>query len=586
MIGSGVIRSFLAGLGLTALAALLFAGSFPNPLIENGVPFFAWIALVPVFFLLYKVSLGASVLWGALYGYTAYLLFNYWLASFHPLAGIIVHGIYMLYMALLFFALKLAIVFCPRRAYIAHWAIWLAYEYIRTLGFLGYPYGVIGYSQWRVIPLIQIADIFGVWGVSALVVFPSAWLAAAFAARSGGERGAIAARVPGAIAAVACKAARKVASFYRRERVSAVGWLAALAAALFYGIAVPSNFSDAPRANLALIQHNSDPWRGGLEAFRRNFEVLARLSDEALAAYPRPDMVVWSETAFVPRIHWQRAYRDDQDMWLLVRDLLDYLAEQDVPFVIGNHDGRRDPARNPDFLDGFRVDFNAALLFEGGEIVDVYRKVHLVPFTEHFPFRDRFPRVYRWLRDADTHFWDPGTELTVFSGPGFYFSTPICFEDSFGYLPRAFVRGGAEVLVNLSNKAWAGSLASQNQQLGMAVFRAVENRRSVVRATSSGQTAGIDPAGRVIATAPPFAEAWLAVQVPIVRDRMTIYTRFGDFLGIGFALAAGLLLIISGVLYIMAMCKRRRAHAEPAKVSGGFPDRTAKAGEIPQRRKR
>ncbi|MCL2194305.1 MAG: apolipoprotein N-acyltransferase, partial [Treponema sp.] len=74
-----MIKSFFEGLGLTAIAALLFAGSFPNPLIENGVPFLAWVAYVPVFFLLYRVSLGVSALWGALYGYTAYLLFNYWL---------------------------------------------------------------------------------------------------------------------------------------------------------------------------------------------------------------------------------------------------------------------------------------------------------------------------------------------------------------------------------------------------------------------------------------------------------------------------------------------------------------------------
>jgi len=556
-----MIKSFAAGLGLTALAALLFAGSFPNPLIENGLPVFAWVALVPVFFLLYRASLGASALWGALYGYTAYLLFNYWLASFHPLAGIIVHGIYMLYMALLFLALKLAIVFFPRRAYFAHWVIWLAYEYVSTLGFLGYPYGVIGYSQWRVLPVIQIADIFGVWGVSALVVFPSAWLAAAFAAGSGGGPGALAAKFPVAVAALARKAAFKVVVFYRRERVSAIGWFAAFVAALFYGFAVPADFSDAPHTNIALIQHNTDPWRGGLADIRRNLEILTRLSDEALAAYPKPDMVVWSETAFVPRIHWNRTYRPDQDAWLLVRDLLDYMAGQDVPFVIGNHDGRRDPVRNPNFLEGFRVDFNAALLFEGGEITEVYRKMHLVPFTEHFPFRDRFPRVYQWLRDADTHIWDPGTEFTVFSGPGFYFSTPICFEDSFGYLPRAFVRRGAEVIVNLSNKAWAGSLTSQNQQLGMAVFRAVENRRSVVRATSSGQTAGIAPDGRVVAMAPPFAEAWLTVSVPIIRDRATIYTRFGDFLGIGFAIAAVLLLVVGGVLRVRAKTLRKTPKA-------------------------
>ncbi|MCL2128487.1 MAG: apolipoprotein N-acyltransferase, partial [Treponema sp.] len=97
-------------LGLTLLSVLLFAGSFPNLLVENGIPYFAWIAYVPVFILLYRVSLSASVFWGALYGFTAYGLFNYWLTAFHPLAGLIVGSIYLVYTAALFFFLKLAVV--------------------------------------------------------------------------------------------------------------------------------------------------------------------------------------------------------------------------------------------------------------------------------------------------------------------------------------------------------------------------------------------------------------------------------------------------------------------------------------------
>jgi len=562
---------FFAGLGLTLLAALLFAGAFPNPVFENGVPLLAWFAFVPVFFLLYRSGFVASALWGALYGYASYLLFNYWLSTFHPLAGLIVHGIYMLYMAALFLVLKLAVVLFPRRAYLAHWVIWLAYEYLRTLGFLGYPYGIIGYTQWQVIPVIQIAEVFGVWGVSALVVFPSAWLAAALGRDSASAPSSSPAASPLALpaakpsakpllAAAFRVAGVRVAAFFRRERAAAVGWLAALALTLVYGFAFTPDFSDSPNVNIALIQHNADPWRGGTPEFRRNFEVLTRLSDEALAAYPKPDIVVWSETAFVPRIHWHYTYREpgDQQAWLLVRDLLAYLDAQDVPFVIGNHDGRRDPSRNPNPAEGFAVNFNAALLFEAGSITAVYRKMHLVPFTEHFPFGQRFPGVYSYLRAFAAHFWEYGTELTVFRGPGFYFSTPICFEDSFGYIPRAFVRSGAEVIVNLSNKAWADSLASQNQQLAMAVFRAVENRRAVVRSTSSGQTAGISPCGRILAAAPPFAEAWVTVPTPVVREVTTVYTRFGDFAGVAFAAAAAVLLIIGGVSCTMGKVRWRR----------------------------
>jgi apolipoprotein N-acyltransferase len=182
------VKPFFVNLALTVVAVLLFAGSFPNLIITNGFPFFAWFAYVPIFILLKRVGLAASVFWGALYGYAAYGLFNYWLGAFHPLAGTIVGLIYLVFLATLFFLLKLADILFPRRGYLVQWIIWPAYEYLRTLGFLGYPYGITGYSQWTMIPLIQIAGIFGVWGVSALVVFPSAWLGAALGGNSLAQR--------------------------------------------------------------------------------------------------------------------------------------------------------------------------------------------------------------------------------------------------------------------------------------------------------------------------------------------------------------------------------------------------------------
>jgi apolipoprotein N-acyltransferase len=312
------------------------------------------------------------------------------------------------------------------------------------------------------------------------------------------------------------------------------------------------DYSASPSARIALVQHNTDPWRGGIAEYRKNYEVLRRLSDEALRAEPKPDLVVWSETAFVPRIYWHTTYRDDPSSWALVKDLLDYLRLQDVPFVIGNDDARKEPAKNP--RDDYRVDYNAVMLFERGNLTDLYRKLRLVPFTEHFPYEKQLPWVYRTLKNADTHFWEKGAEATVFSLPGFSFSSPICFEDTFGCLSREFVRNGAEIIVNLSNDAWSKSLPAQNQHLSMAVFRAVENRRAMVRSTASGQTCAVDPNGRVIAMAPPFTESWITVEVPIMKTA-ALYTRYGDFPAWVFVFAAGALLILGFVFYIMKIVK-------------------------------
>jgi len=575
------ILSFLINLGLAALSILLFAGSFPNLLFENGLPFLAWIAYAPIFILLRRVSLGASVFWGALYGYAAYGLFNYWLTAFHPLAGLIVGSIYLVYNAALFFFLRLALVLFPKRAYLVQWLIWMAYEYLKTKGFLGYSYGITGYSQWRMIPLIQIANIFGVWGVSALVVFPSVLIAHVI--KGNGERG----RGNGEEVADSKEQVTKSKGNRDHCMRSFLGnisqslhtkilfpspcslfpffiWLAFLLASLIYGLAQPSDFSASPQANIALIQHNTDPWKGGITEYRNNLTVLKKLSNEALASEPKPDMVVWSETAFVPRIFWHETYRDDHASWILVKELLDYLSTQEVPFLIGNDDARKDPSKNPNVKENYRIDYNAAMLFENGKEKGVYRKLHLVPFTEHFPYKKQLPAIHSALVKADTHFWEKGSEAKVFEGPGFKFSTPICFEDTFGYISRKFARNGAQVIVNISNDAWSKSLPAQNQHLSMAVFRSVENRLSMVRATASGQTCGIAPNGKVIAMASPFTEAALMVAIPLVKGD-TVYTRFGDFLAVGFTAAAVSLLIFGATVGII----KKRGGTDRVRTSKG-----------------
>ncbi|WP_304225119.1 apolipoprotein N-acyltransferase [Gracilinema caldarium] len=515
------------------LASVLFALSFPNLFVTNGISLLAWVAYVPVFIAISRIGLGASIFWGALYGYTAYGLFNYWLSVFHPLAGVIVGCIYLTYFAILFPLLKLAERLFPKKYYIVQWLLWLSYEFLRTKGFLGYAYGITGYSQWQVLPLIQISALFGVWAVSALVVFPSTYFAAWIVYNIKNPT-------------------QYWFSFIKKEWIAPSLWFCALIASLIYGFISPVSYEQAPKARVALIQHNTDPWRGGIVAYRQNFAILKRLSLEAVSQEQKPDLVVWSETAFVPRIYWHKTYRDDQESYELVKDLLDFLATQDIPYVIGNDDGRREVTEEGIWD---KVDYNAAILFKKGEEQQIYRKMHLVPFTEHFPYKKQLPFMYEALRNADTHFWKKGTEVTVFDANGIKFSTPICFEDTFGYISRRFVQNGAELIVNLTNDAWSKSLPSQMQHATMAVFRAIENRRSVVRSTASGQTCAIDPNGRIIAMAPAFTEVQLTVDIPLL-SQTTWYTKYGDFLAWIFLSISGLSLLLAVVRLTIRACHR------------------------------
>ena len=319
---------------------------------------------------------------------------------------------------------------------------------------------------------------------------------------------------------------------------------------------LPVDYGAAPRWRVALIQQNTDPWRGGYVAYERSLEVLLRQSRRALAE-DDPQAVIWSETSFVPGIDWHTRYRQgDRESvrkYELVRRLRAFLDEQPVPFVVGNGDGQKRGG------DGERINYNATLLFRDGAIAQTYRKLHLVPFSEHFP--DWGPRFIRdLLVRFDTHFWEQGEDLTVFDA-GVRFSTPICFEDSFGYLNRDFINAGAQVIVNMSNDGWSKSVPAQMQHMAMAVFRAAENRRSVVRAGNSGMTAIIEPSGRITELLEPFVEGRLIGDVPVFDGADTLYTRAGDWLGA--TLTAGAFLLVAAAAGGQLLRRSRRSRGKP-----------------------
>jgi apolipoprotein N-acyltransferase len=500
------------------VAALLFAAAFPNPLFHDGFAAAAYVAYLPLFCVIYRANVRACVFFGALFGFLSTIFFNWWLYNYHPVALPVVAAILLVYYALFFPLLRLAVILFPRRHYLVQWLLWLGFEYLRSLGFLGYTYGISGYSQWRVLPLLQIASVGGVWAVSAFVLFPQIFAAWALNC----------AAVPRAAAACAR------GFFGRRDiAVPVIAYGLALACALVYGIPRLGDYGGMPWRNVALIQQNDDPWKNNVREYRETLRRLRLLSDRALDENPDapPALVVWPETAFIPMIYWHTHYRTDNEYYQLVKDLRGYLAEKSVPFLIGNDDGRRETR------DGRveRVDYNAALLFEGGELRDVYRKQHLVPFAEYFPYKKQLPFVNAALAAAGFTFWEPGSRPLVFEtrptgeGAGLRFSTPICFEDAFGDISRTFTQDGAQLIVNITNDSWGASLSCQMQHLAMSVVRAVENGRSVVRAATSGQTAAIAPDGRILAMAVPFTQTYLNVNVPI-SDARTWYTRGGDFL--------------------------------------------------------
>ena len=492
------------GMLLAVCSALLLSLALPNDLFPLGSPLFGVACLAPLLVAVYHSrSYGQAAWLGALFGTCSSVLSNFWLLFFQSFSVWTLGGVtlaYLGYHALLAPILRYA-AGAPRawRPF-AVAAVWALYEYLKSSGYLGYPWGLVAYPVHAITPLVQFVEITGVWGLCLLMATVNAvaaeWLE------------------------LLVLAARRVPT--QLWRCSAVVALLA-AAALGYGaVALQREIPAAGSADLVLVQHNANPWLSGDDA--GTMRTLEALTAEGIAADPAvPDLVVWSETAVR---YWMVAPQDPETVPLAPAALprLHVPLLTGVPWVV-----TQDP---------FAAMNAAMLVAPGGAVLDHYGKQHLVPFAESVPF---------WELPAIRHFfsqviglhavWVPGGEATIFSlplrnGGMVRFATPICFEDAFPDLNRRFIRAGADLLVNLTNDAWSQTVSAETQHFVAAKLRAVENRRVLIRATNGGVTAAIDPWGRVIGeVAPLFTATSLRLQVPVYRPSSdTPYTRFGDYL--------------------------------------------------------
>lgn len=542
---------------LILLASILFAASFPNAVFPSGLGFIIGIALFPVGILIQRTNKYKAILYGFLYGNLAYLLFNIWLGKFSPTAFLIVPPIYGGYFMLVFFLLRLAYEHFGKYTFLMQSIIWLMYEYWRSVGFLGYTFGTLGYA-WAFYPSwIQSAQIFGVWGITFFIAILSFLFAQAYDTQHSAsikipliKIGARLLRIPMAIKHYFYFIMQH--TFYRKSFMVYAGIFIVM---FVYGIISISihekEYAKTKTTRIALMQHVTDPWKGGIVAYRTGLQTLIAQSKSVLESENPPEIVVWSETAFVPSISYHTKYRESPVYVRLINELYNFLAQYpDTEFLIGNGEGVKLPNEQGILQ---RENYNASLFFEGSEKKDSYYKINLVPFTEYFPYKNSVPKFYAFLEKQDVHFWLPGEKYTVFEGKTANFSTPICFEDGFGVLNTKFVKNGADILINITNDAWSGVEMNAMQHLQMSIMRAVENKRSVVRSANSGMTAVINPSGRITAMLPSFTQAVLIEDVPVYNASTTFYTKFNDWF-IVFMFGIGIIGIIIRII------KNKKSH--------------------------
>ncbi len=542
---------------LLILSVTLFWLSNPNIFFENGLSFLAWINYLPVLLLIKKSKIQEVLIYGSVYGALSYGLYGYWLNSFHPLGLIIVCIAYFIICAILFGILKWADLICSKNTWLLQFFCICGYEYIKTLGYFGMNYGVTAYTQWNNILLIQICSVAGVFGLNLLVIFPSVFLFSFITKKF--EKRRLLNQVDNVrkshISAYVKKEQQLSITSLKLTYISGCIWLILMVASLLYGSKVIKNYSEKEFVTVAAIQNNESPWKDGIEEYSQNVRNLIQLTEEALSLSSEIDFVVWPETAVAPSIIYNYDYGTDVRRFMLVSQILNFIDENNVVFVIGN-------AHDVELRGADKVRYNSSLVFESGKNVhppkpEIYSKMKLVPFTESFPWKNTFPSLYIKLLNGNTHMWEKGTDYTVFDYRGLKFSTPICFEDTFSTICRHMVLNGSRCFINLSNDSWSKSKVCQKQHLAMAVFRSVENRVPSVRSTASGVTCIINQNGRIEKAAGEFRQAFIIGKIPLLKDyKPAFYTKTGDIAGMLETSLAVIILIIQTIIVIIKTIRK------------------------------
>lgn len=398
--------------------------------------------------------------------------------------------------------------------------VWVVSEHARGYSDLAFPVVTLGYALSGWPSLLQHADVVGVWGISAWVVFVNAAIAAMIRAR--------------------------------RDRRALLRWGAALVAAIALPAAygawrwpeIEREMAAAPTLRVAVIQPNvaqEKKWSA-----RAVDEIFTRLDGMIRAAEAdAPDLVVGPEASF-PLVQPASAARLPEEISAGTRPLL-------LGSVIGLGEGRTRTAGSRTYA-VFDLHHNAAVLADADRrVLGRHDKVYLVPVAERIPYARVFGALLPFMEKQFGRFV-PGDALHPLVLPtargDVRFGALVCYESLFPDLSRRLTAQGARFLVNISNDAWFGRTTFPYQHAGFCALRAIENRRAVVRSANTGISAVYDPLGRAIVTTPIFREATFSESIPLLETRTAYATVREGALGLSYAVVA---------LCLAAAWRRRRA---------------------------
>ncbi|MDJ0804430.1 MAG: apolipoprotein N-acyltransferase [Desulfobacterales bacterium] len=484
---------------LALVSGMTLTAAFPR----TGLFFLAGIAYIPLLLALRDVSVWTGFRLGLVTGLAHALSLLYWIAHtittyghIHMAVAVSILLLLAVYIALYTAAWAALAVHAGRNPLLMPFvlpACLTGLEYLRGHLLTGFPWGFLGHSQYAFRPLIQMADVTGVYGISFTLMMINAALFMLVLWRSG-----------------------KYWQGHPVRRRSAVGWggisLGIVTAAIVYGLVrtgqIENLANGAPRVKVAIVQGNipqAVKWDPAFQIATTKKYIQLSLQ----AAENQPDLVVWPETATPFHMHHHK---------VLTGMVSRGVQAAGTHFVIGSPFFNRQGNR-------MRYYNSAFLAAPDGVIGQRYDKAHLVPFGEYVPLRRWLPFVGKLV--AQVGDFVAGTPGQVLTWHDHRLAPLICYEAIFPALTRAAALNGADLLVNLTNDAWYGRTSAPYQHLSLCVFRAIESRRSFIRAANTGISGFIGPTGRIENPTGLFVDALTSQDVPALTYQ-SLYTRIGD----------------------------------------------------------
>jgi apolipoprotein N-acyltransferase len=482
--------------------------------------FFAYIGLVPLLILLDRLKNYYQVL---RYSYLGLVIFHaltiYWIGGWSAktdvfmqlgsIALILIHPIfYWIPISIYFFIKKY---FRSRAALFFFPFLWNAIEYIRSVEETAFPWLTLGNTQSYYLPIIQITSFIGVYGLSFLIV------------------------VFNVLIFIAYKNYRFMSLRFALNKIAIV--VIILLVIFIYGKVV-INDVDPPgkRLTVGVIQPDLDPWDKWEEGdVNSQLSVYLTLSDSAVKE--GAELIVWPETALPVYLVSER-YPGE------VARIRKFVAENNVHLLTGlplvhfyfSKEEAKDESRISRDSTYYYDSYNGAVLFSPNEDkLQEYGKMKLVPFAERAPYLHYLPFLGDWIKwGVGISNWSVWDKQTVFefkdsSGDSIKFSVGVCYESIFPAFNAEFVKNGAQFIVVVTNDSWYGELAGPYQHKEFAVFRAVENRRWIVRAANGGISCLIDPIGVTTDETKLYTRRFLVGEI-YIKNETTFYTQYQDII--------------------------------------------------------